>query len=95
MGDERLSLWLQKSRAELWGQGGERHPHCPRVLQSPPNPIPSFVHSLGGEAPGLPSGSPAMTLITQVSGSAGGGEAPGLHSHGTLGRPPEALPRPL
>lgn len=71
------SVLIQKCRAELWGQGGQRHPHHPFAPHTPCTPSSAMIAAwVAGASQGLPGGSPVMTLITQVSGSTGGGEGP-------------------
>ena len=71
-----------------FGAGEERGapttpcPHIPRT------PSPALLTAwVAGASRGLPGGSPVMTLITQVSGSSGGGESPRGCVHMAPGQP--------
>lgn len=93
MGDGRLSLLIQKSRAELWGREEQRHSPPPLTPPCSPNPIPSIVHSLGGWVkPGparwVPSNDTHYAGVWQLRGRRG---PQGLCSHGTQ----PAHPRPF
>ena len=93
MGDGRLSLLIQKSRAELWGWEEQRHSPPPLTPPCSPNPIPSIVHSLGGWVePGparwVPSNDTHYAGVWQLRGRRG---PQGLRSHGTQ----PAHPRPF
>lgn len=92
MGDERLSLRLQKSRLSFGAREERGTPTTPAAPCSP-NPISSFVHSLGGWGePGparrVPSNDTHYAGVWQLRGRRG---PQGLRSHGT--RP--AHPRPF
>lgn len=89
MGDERLSPRLQKSRLSFGAREERGTPTTPAAPCSP-NPISSFVHSLGGWGePGparrVPSNDTHYAGVWQLRGRRG---PQGLHSHGTRPAPP-------
>lgn len=91
----KLSLLIQKPRAELWGRQEQRRPQhpCPSCSL---HPVPSIMCSLGGcgelgPAQRVPSNDTHYTGVWQR----GEAKAPGAAFTWRPASPPRALPRPL